>query len=675
MKRIIFGITLCLFASMVHATGSRNLMLMMNWSDETLNDGQLFGALSQVTISALEQQAGPIIITSQTWRSIMGRGTNLRYPDYQLSREVFYQSNATFRYNDWIIKKLSDYLYVFVPKSYLAASRAKKDSYNQDLNTAATLTQDDRDLGLKISKFPDISQNDLFNVNYHKAYMDLATYQSLTRKNTHATIKQLMSTGNQEVAELYFFSQHVLYMLGKLLITRADVLSKIDPRQNLAQFKEDTEKNEALLLHEWLVYLDGHGSPSDTGQIKPIIVNRSGYYPGPSDIGITAGLEHNSFQQILKFLNGSVVTGAMLYASCFAGGQHLAKLYEKEWDAFLRNPQKQIKKDSYNYLILTTNIWYTATESAVLDYIQFPAFFSLLYNFIHQPQKPIQKNYVKGKIKQPVKKGSTFEVTAQLASIVSKVSMFNLSKRFQVPGVRFPYTEWFVAIDDPTLPILFEKSNNRVVQSKKKLVQQQKTSALQDIIRKKYAGQQQLAQQLAELSEQRRKELEAIRIKEEKAKGEKLYSGIMKLQQKTKENVTQGQVPMQPSQPKVPQQFQPSQQVPVTPSFKPTPQVNVLSNALMNLQNALRQLESNLQYMPQQMPHQQPFFGKSLPAGSNPQYGQQRYQAQKPEYEEEPEEDEYSDEEYEDENFSGQEDEYNYDSEDEDDGNGYYQYQ
>ncbi|MGE0009901.1 MAG: hypothetical protein AB7F19_05110 [Candidatus Babeliales bacterium] len=695
MKKFIYLGVLCLFASQVYGTGSRHLMLMMNWMDETLNDGQQFGALSQVTISALEQQAGPVIITSQTWRSIMGRGTDRKYPDSDVSYGVFYGSNPSFRFNDWIIKKLSDYLYLFVPKSYLNAVKAKKDSFNQDLNTVTALTQVDRELGMKVSKFPDMSQKDLFNVGYHKAYIEVKNYNNMMRKNAHTTMQQLISSGNEHIAEIYFFSQHVLYMLGKLLITRADLISKIDPRKNIAQFKEDTEKNEALLLHEWLVYLDGHGSPSDTGQIQPIIINRPGYYPGPSNIGITAGLEHNSFQQLLKFFNGSVVTGGMLYASCFAGGQHLAKLYEKEWDAFLRNPQKQVKKDSYNYLILTTNIWYTETASAVLDFVKFPAFFSSLHGFIHQSLKPAAKKYVKGKAKQPVKKGSTFEVTAQLAAIIRNVSEFDLKKRWQVPGVRFPYTEWFVAIDDPTLPIIFEKSSNRVVQSKKKFVQEKKTTALHEAIRKKYAGQQ-IAQELADLAEQRRKELEAIRVKEAKAKEKELYAGIMKLQQvqtdKTSQPPTAAPTPQKPPVQKPPVQkpqaqkpqqqeseaFIPESYKPQAQKPQPTAVSGKLKNALSELQNALGQLENKLYYQPkptyQQPTYQQPAYQPQYQPQQEPEY-EQEYEEEEPQEGEYYEGDYYYEDDYEQDGDNyGQGDYYYYDDDGSDSEYEYYYY-
>lgn len=699
MKKLLYILVFCGIASQAYGTGSRNLMLMMNWTDETLNDGEQFGALSQVTITALEQKAGPIIITSQTWRSIMGRGTNARYPDYNLSRAVFYQSNATFKYADWIVKKLSDYLYLFVPKSYLASVRARKDSYNQNLNTMTVLTQDDRDLGMKISKFPDISFNDLFNVGYHKSVIPVDTYQNNIRKNAYTTMQQLIASGNTDIAELYYFSQHVLFMLGKLLITRADVISKVDPRQNPALFKEETERHEALLLHEWLVYLDGHGSPSDTGQIQPIIINRPGYYPGPGNIGVTAGLEHNSLQQMLKFFNGSVVTGAMLYASCFAGGPHLSKLYEKEWDAFLRNPQKQVKKDSYNYLILTTNIWYTATMSAVLDYVQFPAFFTSLNAFLHgkyQSNKPAIK-YVKGKPKQPVKKKSTFEITAQLAAIIRNVSEFDLARRFQVPGVRFPYTEWFVAIDDPTLPIIFEKSNNRMVQNTTKFVKAKKTSALQAAIQKKLGIQLQLkaAKQepaLVAQSEQRRQDLEAQRKAEEKAKSEQLYTGIMKLQQIQKETTpvitwppvwtpVQQNIPVvnpaviSPQGPKPTVTTQPVYQQPALASQK----AQNLLNAIKGLTNALKQLESQLLYRPAvQLPNQpQPYYPPyqqvqqqpQQPQGEQYYYQPQQYQQQEPQegqeyYEDEdqePEGDYYYDDENEEGDYYPEGDDYYYD--------------
>ncbi len=496
MNKSLLAVLLCCTFQLMHGAGTRNAIFLFDWAKETVANDREFGPVTQSLLAALAQQAAPIIVSATTWRNAIERGkmfddivhkrdisylqqykmlqksedfqkfaqdirkdynaqrdqmksnASLTAVEYYICYQTFYASNSVFKINEWIIKQLSDYLYLLIPKSYLQKLEASQDTVAIARRLTTKLKPQERVLGMKFSKFDDIAHNNLLDPQWHAGAFAYKSYIDLVPSSAFRMIEKLLNDKLRKYLKGYFFGQHVNHMLAQLFVTHFDLKAPGGDR-------DQTDVNEALFLHEWLVYMDGHGSLSDKGPVRPVIYT---FQEGPwtktsISIAYLAGLELGAFRELLSFLNNRVRTGAFVYTSCYSGGKHLFKLYEHQWDYPITvgaGRRARVKKytlarqDVFNYLIIATNLWYKETQSSVFNYwssgryyqrlpgyqVRFDQFFTGLAAFLY----PSSSKKVKDKI-------------AQLQTIIKYVHSFNFKDRWQVPAIRFPYTEWFVALD------------------------------------------------------------------------------------------------------------------------------------------------------------------------------------------------------------------------------------
>lgn len=546
MKRIILVLLFCSVNLDVWCAGTRNLIMPIDWGKENFERefsksqfrlrSEEFGAITSALMVALLEQAAPIIVSSATWGNAVARGKMFsdaiqdkdmsylqRYPlfsnpqniaafkaalrngydskadlmfknvpdngqaSYYYAYQFFFSKNPAFKPQEWIVKKLSDYVYLLIPHAYMRELSARKDTSivdeveyekgtKQVFQFSTSLTQAERLVGMKFEKFPDMPASALLDMFAHPTRMNYNNYQNLVRPNAFSMVQTLLQYKWEEILTGYLFGQHLIYLLPQILITHTDLKY---PGGN----KEKTDVNEAYFLPEWLVYLGGHGSPSQPTPVLPVVYDVGGGVR--AEIAYTAGIEQGAFREVLGFFNNQVDTGSLLYFSCYSGGPHLFKLFEHNWDYPVtkgarigkgKQAQKEVHTvaDVFNYLIIATNQFYTTTLSPTFGFwfdnpnywprlpgtpqylkqqmggvqkpngLEFQNYFKSMAQLLHPEPKVIgQKN---GSKKQKIAQMPSLQ--EDLIKTISYVHQFDFSKNYMIPAIRLPYTEWFVSLAD-----------------------------------------------------------------------------------------------------------------------------------------------------------------------------------------------------------------------------------
>lgn len=449
MKQIfkIFVITLFFISFQTSFCGNRNLIMLLDWNSETvatdlspqLGSSKGFGPVTSMLVTALWQQAAPIIVTSSIWKNFIERkeifgdfvskNTTELFQKYrskytqfsqmssiekfvQFCKDIFAEqlSQEDFRLilgfllcyttpvdsKEWHIQKITDYIYLLIPQKYLNQIKTYGDT---PINPGTFgLSDENLLLGLKTGTL-------------------LANPFVLT---THQTTPQLN------------FSEEFLKTLPKIFVTTTDL--KVPD-------KEKTEENISRFLHDWLIFLNGHGSPEMKGGIS-YIAALSYFDPTPT--------KKPDFPKFLAFLNNKIKTDFLFYETCYAGGPHLVKPYEKAW--FYpplekgRGERRALTADVFNYTIAAetlahvVTIGYWPSISMPYSHGQRPRFAQNFSEFFR-----LLGEYVYPKVgKKP----------SQLSQVLQTVHRFiddsgNLIEVMQIPAVRFPGTEWFSVLDTP----------------------------------------------------------------------------------------------------------------------------------------------------------------------------------------------------------------------------------
>ncbi len=536
MKRIFLALLMCSASQEISSAGIRNVMMHLDWSEQTLleqfkDQSYQFkhkeaGAESQTLLAALQQKAAPIIVSSRTWYNAIEPGkifdivkaqdlSSLKqYPmlskpqnlkafkidmlkdydpqkdlmrvsgdttsiQYFMSYQTFFSKDPIFKPNEWMVKKLSDYLYVLIPIAYLEELAQRKDTPAIARQLSTSLTARELMLGMKIDKLADVSSSMLLDLKAHVTIM-------------------------QNPLE---FSNMVLEAMPKLFVTRSDLKF---PGGN----KEETDINEAYFLHEWLVYLDGHGSQSIPGEEE-------------SSMAFTAGLMQDDFRKLLSFFNNRVKTGSFLYISCYSGGQHLLTLFEHSWD-YPKTVGKEFKienifeaqtaqivtkekgeelvvykrkvppvSDIFNYLIIATNQFYTKTLAAIFSYNTT----GIYYNSIRGESLLDFANYFKSMaqlLHPEAPSVRPIPLKQQLETSIRYVHHFDFTNKYQIPAIRFPHTKYFVSLNDlgSTVIIKYEEAiramNKRGIEETQRLIEEVRTKGIPQKVQesiKAYEGQ------------------------------------------------------------------------------------------------------------------------------------------------------------------------------------------
>ncbi len=211
------------------------------------------GTLGQDLAAAINKKSGPIIT----------------------SASLFIENKTHFfNLENWLIKKINDYLYLLLPHDYLTNlkfSIASVDSYS-----TKTISDDELKLGLKV--------NHMLSVNY---------------KNPTATLP-----GRPDYAD---------YFMDALYDETTKTSSIFCLRSDYFEYNK-THTDKIFTQPLWSIYFAGHGSFGNS------IVD----------------LKLDSFKKVLNFLATKINTRLLVYQSCYAAGYNAEIIYKESSDILQR---------------------------------------------------------------------------------------------------------------------------------------------------------------------------------------------------------------------------------------------------------------------------------------------------------------------------------------------------
>lgn len=376
---------------------------------------------------------GFINAISQNYSDIYNNFKNTPKNDFiqKYEKNIFFDFicyKTEFNQDNWICKK-NDKLILLIPKNYYKKIKSEVPK-----------------------KFYDF-------INYKEIPADTDIINIITKNKNKISIQELLLgikfdslKDYNNPLETFENNQNKQYFknidpIKNLFITRNDLIDKKNP---------DSYKYE-LLLFDWFIYLDGHGSPIVFDKPK---LNIEKIKKDPRLWGFICGIEAKPFYDLLKFFNYQINTKLLFYNTCFGAGMHadiISSLGVPEDKQF-----KEIILD-VNYIIISGALTDSVTSSQYIFYkmppYEDPAKVYLDFkkdstnkldlNFEYSANTKNFKlffteldGYFSTQTKEKIKK-------FKLIDIISRIHNFKKDKEYlsqfiyNIPLIRFPNTQWF----------------------------------------------------------------------------------------------------------------------------------------------------------------------------------------------------------------------------------------
>lgn len=305
--------------------GNRQILFFVDWHNETverdlasniLTGAQGFGPITVGMLTNLWQKAAPMIVSSATWRNYLERkqmfldfitlsqpelesrykGKSTRFstteaivlfqkickslggledvdpvinnllPEYSGFLVCHF---AEFNEKEWIISKISEHVYLFIPKIYQRQVDDALEMPARNASVAPGIRDADLRMGLKYTNKP------------------LANIMQITTHDTSHYVN---------------FSQEFVNALKNIFVTENDISNP-----NPAVDQKTNEDNKRNYRHIFDAYGIGHGGHG----------------------GVIMALPTPQFRAFLQFLNDQIRTRFMFYNTCYAGGIHLQAPYQE----------------------------------------------------------------------------------------------------------------------------------------------------------------------------------------------------------------------------------------------------------------------------------------------------------------------------------------------------------
>ncbi len=282
MKKIIYILLVIMFAhSMVYCMDverieykSSGLLLFL---DDTEHNE--IGAVSQYLLSAIRQKAGPIVVSASLLENIFSlyyeaQGDRESAADLYIKYvkdvedqsgnikkiKIFYLKTLHFDPREWIFKKVSNFLYLLIPKGYIQASFPEIWIDRVERYDPRNISQVELLLGLKVNHMETVDFKNIVSIK-------------VTQKD------------NSD----YFLD---------------DLYNDATKKSSIFCVKSDYKSRGARKIPVWSFYMHGHG----------IMQYHS------SKPGIIVGLSHRGFGKFLDFSENKIVTRLLIYISCYSAG-------------------------------------------------------------------------------------------------------------------------------------------------------------------------------------------------------------------------------------------------------------------------------------------------------------------------------------------------------------------
>lgn len=239
----------------------------------------------------------------------------------------------------WFIKKVSDDLYLFIPKEYLKKIGIQG---NTKYIENTEITQLEEDLGLKLNHLEDI--NDL-NINLIQKTSDKKN--TIIKDLSRLFITKEDKVKNNAIWAIYLSGHGFPITPAKCLLTQLQKLEEYYQKEMMCdKFKKCKEIENS---EDYIIYYD-HINSCKTHQIyeeysrnleniKSEILHIQNIIKKATTIqnGIIASLSLEEFQNFILFLNNQINTVFLFYTSCFSGGELLIKPYQKDGKPLILN--------------------------------------------------------------------------------------------------------------------------------------------------------------------------------------------------------------------------------------------------------------------------------------------------------------------------------------------------
>ncbi|MEX0939732.1 MAG: hypothetical protein WDZ41_00040 [Candidatus Babeliales bacterium] len=421
--------------------GPRNLIIPLDWHVERLDFQQKynqFGPITQTLITALKSAKNPILVSTATWNNFVKRrviftdfinkplpklienyksefpSENFLKKFHSLCNQFIQKKKVPeeinefavcwalqFNSNEWIIKKISDYFLLLIPKNYINELKDHHSQKLKDIEKAKELLNStERERFEKELKELECT----VNIPFEDIFLGL-------KYSNQETVQDPFDYKKFNINVKIDFEKEFFFLLSKIFVTKNDLGN--NPQQIIQ------------CLNEWYLYLNGHGSDE-----------------------IIAGLSINGFKQLLKFWNNSIKTKLFYYDTCKIGGPHLKLPYEQPYTYPLKAdkslPLRVEHPIALNYAVIASSLLYSVITSKLinLEYDEstqrfiisktdqnFDDFFLLSHAFM-----------------DPF---SNKKELPSLSNLVLSVHPHeNLALPYvQIPVIRFPGTEWFSVIE------------------------------------------------------------------------------------------------------------------------------------------------------------------------------------------------------------------------------------
>jgi len=219
------------------------------------------GAISKIALKNISDDVGPIIISAHTLNLLCKVGPVSI--GFSHTETIDGEKISAILNTSWIIKNISDHLYLLIPKSYLLKIGIDSALVDQYLPNAISDTE--LKLGLK--------------VNHMKS-------------STVAEVKAKESSS-------FILANYFLPALYNENTRTSDTFCIRSDYQN-------DQNTHNIPLPLWSIYMSGHGMAKYT---------------------IILGLSIPDFKKVLDFFNTKINTRLLVYTSCYAAGQNIKEIY------------------------------------------------------------------------------------------------------------------------------------------------------------------------------------------------------------------------------------------------------------------------------------------------------------------------------------------------------------
>ena len=226
------------------------------------------GAVGGTLSVALEQEVGPIIVSSFLFNNISNKETLRRVVDDQNEKSYLRKDIEVFRADRWIVKKINDLLNLLIPVSYLNSLNIDKDKVKKFDSTI--ISDVELQLGLKV--------NHMETINYELGIGSV--YSSLKE----GLWSYFYKSSEEEPVE---FATYFVNSLNFIFCEKFDYQST------------------TIDIPEWFIFINGHG-----GLLHSV-----------------AHLSFEGFKKLLDFLDSKINTKLLVIRSCYAVGVNANRIY------------------------------------------------------------------------------------------------------------------------------------------------------------------------------------------------------------------------------------------------------------------------------------------------------------------------------------------------------------